>query len=135
MSYGLSPTIPAAMVSYLPLGPADVEIVQGNNYPPLQWQFLAQELPDIPFSLAGSVFKLRLAWPGAAALTSSSDVPADNLTLDDENGMVSWGYSLAQSRALPLGRLTSYELERWIGGTQQTLVRGMICISAGNNPD
>lgn len=112
---------------------ADIPVVRGNSHPPMQWQFLVSENPDVLFDLTGSVFKFTLNWRGGS-VERSSDVDAD-LTVDYDNSILVWSYTTAQSRELPLGRLSRYEVERWIGGTQRTLVCGYVIVSEGSNPD
>lgn len=114
--------------------PADIAIIRGNNYPPAMWQFLVSENPDVLFSLVGSVFKLTITWPGGADIIKASDVNPE-LAIDFVNSVLAWNYTTAQSRSLPLGRIARYELERWIGGTQQSLVVGGVAVELGTNPD
>ena len=116
------------------IDPADIPITQGNNYPPAMWQFLISENPDQIFDLSGSVFKLRVSWPGGVDINKSSDVDPD-LTVDLTTSILSWNYGTATSRLLPLGRIARYELERWINATQQSLVTGRFVVSPGANPD
>lgn len=111
----------------------DISVIRGNNYPPLMWQFLESEDPDVLFDLTGSTFKLRIVWPGGT-VTKSSDLDAD-LTIDYVNSVLAWAYAADWSRSLPLGRLPRYEVERWIGGTQQSMVEAFLVVSQGNNPD
>lgn len=112
---------------------ADMVIVQGNNFPPIKWQFLVSENPDVLFDLTGSVFKLTLVWPGTV-LALSSDT-AGELVVDLPTSMLTWNYTATESRAMPAGRLGSYELERWIGGTQQSMISAAVIVSKGFNPD
>jgi hypothetical protein len=117
------------------IDPADLDIIRGNNYPPGKWQFLSSENPDVLFPLDGSVFKLTVAWPGLATpIVKSSDVDAE-LVIDLPTSILTWNYSVALSRSLPLGRIPRYEIERWIDGTQQSLVAGYLAVSIGSNPD
>jgi hypothetical protein len=116
------------------IDPADIGIVQGNNYPPAKWQFLVSENPDVLFDLTGTVFKLKVTWPGGAPITKSSDLDAE-LAVDLATSILTWNYSTAQSRSLPLGRIARYELERWIGGSQQSLIAGRFAVGPGANPD
>lgn len=111
----------------------DLEIVQGNNYPPAQWQFLVSMDPDVLFDITGSVFKLTVTWPGGE-IEKSSDID-DDLAVDLPTSMVVWNYSSDDSRSLPLGRIARYELERWIGLTQQTMIKAAVAVSTGYNPD
>lgn len=112
---------------------ADIPVIRGNNYPPMIWQFLSEEDPDVLFDLTGSVFKLNITWPGGT-VHKSSDVDSD-LALDIVDATLTWTYTEDWSRSLPFGRSTRYEIERWIDGTQQTLVRGNVIVSQGDNPD
>lgn len=116
------------------INPADIEITRGNNFPPAKWQFLASEDPDVYFPLDGSTFKLEVTWPGAAAIIKTS--PGDpELVIDLDVSTLTWNYSTAQSRSLPLGRIARYEIERWAGTTQQSLIVGYFIVDAGANPD
>lgn len=114
--------------------PADIPITRGNNFPPVQWLFLASENPDVLFNLAGSVFKLRVYWP-AQQINVASDTDPLVLAIDLVTAIVQWNYSVADSRLLPAGRIARYELERWIGGTQQSVIAGFVAVEIGANPD
>jgi hypothetical protein len=57
------------------------------------------------------------------------------LTLDLATRRVTWAYTPTESRMIPLGALCRYELERWIGGTQETWVYGSVTGAGGNNVD
>jgi hypothetical protein len=113
--------------------PGDMAIVQGNNYPPMIWQFLVSENPDVLFDLTGSMFKLTVKWPGGTPIVEST--PAAALVINLTNSTLTWNYSVAQSRSMPVGRVGIYELERWSSATQQTLVRAGVSVVAGDNPD
>lgn len=106
---------------------ADIDIIRGNNYPPATWQFLQSFDPDILFPLSGSTFKLTIAWSGM--------VITPPLAIDAATSTVQWNYSTDDSRGLPLGRQARYEIERWTGAIQQTLIRGHFVVSEGDNPD
>lgn len=115
------------------LDPPDIAIIRGNNYPPAMWQFLISDNPDELSDLTGSVFKLEVTWPGGSILRSSDANP--ELAVDLVNALLTWNYSTSQSRSLPLGRVPRYEIERWIGGAQQSLIVGYFIVDAGANPD
>lgn len=112
---------------------ADVAIRRGNNHPPVKWQFLISENPDVIFPLDGSSFRLTVYWPGGTILKSSVVDP--ELAIDLATSIVTWNYTVEESRSLPLGRCARYELERWIGETQQSHIDGYIAVSMGYNPD
>jgi hypothetical protein len=113
--------------------PGDMAIIQGNNYPPMIWQFLTSENPDVLFDLTGSTFKLTVKWPGGTPIVVTSGGP--ELVIDLTNSTLTWNYSTTQSRLMPVGRVGSYELERWINATQQSLVRAGLSVDPGDNPD
>lgn len=112
---------------------ADIGIIRGNNYPPIQWLFLQSENPDVLLPLAGSIMKLTLIWPGGSIAKTSGTDP--ELVIDTVGSVLTWNYSAAQSRSLPLGRVAQYEIERWLSGSQQTQETGFVVVEAGNNPD
>lgn len=118
----------------MPLSLSDIEIIRGNNFPPAKWQFLASEDPVEFYPLDGSVFKLEVTWPGAPAIIKTTDADSE-LVIGLADSTVTWNYSTEQSRSLPLGRIARYELERWAGGTQQSLIAGYFVVDAGANPD
>jgi hypothetical protein len=122
------------MTTFCIVDPGDMAITQGNNYPPMIWQFLVSENPDVLFDLTGSTFKLTVKWPGGTPIIKTSGIDAE-LAVDLPTSKLTWNYSTAQSRLMPLGRVGTYELERWIGLTQQSLVRAGLSVSAGDNPD
>lgn len=115
------------------IDPGDIAIVQGNNYPPAVWQFLSSENPDVLFPIAGSRFKLNITWPGGS-LVRASDVNPE-LAIDTANSILTWNYSAAQSRSLPLGRLSRYEIEMWSGTIQQSVIAAYMIVDSGANPD
>jgi hypothetical protein len=110
---------------------ANVSLIRGNNYPPLQWQFLVTSDPPLLMDISGSVFFLSIDGPGISFIVSTND----QLAIDVNQAILSWPYTVAQSRLFPLGRVTSYEIERRVGTTQQVLAAGMICAGDGLNPD
>lgn len=112
---------------------ADVEIIRGNNFPPVQWQLLISENPDVILPLDGSVFRLTVVTP-TTTIVKSSDVDPE-LTIDLATSIVTWSYSTTESRLLPLGRLSRYELERLKDLTQQSVIAGYFAGKEGNNPD
>jgi hypothetical protein len=110
----------------------DMAITQGNNYPPMIWQFLVSENPDVLFDISGSTFKLTLTWPGGS-LQKVSGIDADaDLMVDLSNSTLIWNYSIAETWLLPVGRVATYELERWINTTQQSLVRAGVSVLQGS---
>lgn len=114
------------------IGAGDMVIIRGNNFPPIKWQFLSSENPDVIFPLDGSVFKLTIVWQDQKIEATSGSA---DFTIDLATSILTWTYTVAQSRSLPLGNLARYELERWIDGTQQTMIQANVIVSEGDNPD
>jgi hypothetical protein len=112
----------------------DMAIIRGNNHPPMIWQFLVSINPDVLFDLTGSIFKLTVRWPGGTAIVRTSGTDPD-LVIDLVTSKLTWNYAVVDTRLMPLGRVGSYELERWIDSTQQTLVKGGLSVDPGDNPD
>lgn len=106
---------------------APIRVWRGNNAPPIVWSF-----PET-FDLTGSSFVLTIAVGDAVVLTAKS---ADgDITIDTETGYVSWPYSLADSRLIPIGRDAQYELERRVGSEQRTMAYGVCEGIGGINSD
>lgn len=116
-------------------GSAYIEITQGNNYPPVVWEFLDED--DNLIDLSGSVMRLRIVWPrnGPAQIDRRSDSDP-SLVLDGPAGRLTWNYTTSDSRQIPLGDgVAIYEIERWVGTTQQTILRDKVICSRGDNSD
>jgi hypothetical protein len=115
--------------------PEDIEIVAGNNSPPVSWQFLDTEgPPEVLFPLdPASTFYLTIKWPGGSLRRNTEDDP--DLVIDLGQAMVSWNYNIADSRAMPFGRVATYELEWRVAPMQVTYIAGGVMISGGINAD
>lgn len=89
-------------------------------------------------SLADSVLVLTITWPGGA-LTLRSDEDGQPVIWDQDDpnevGMYSVQFTLAQTRDFPLLVPMIFEIERWLDGEQETLLRGEIVAQTGNNVD
>lgn len=114
--------------------PDDVLIFAGNDYPPARWQFLASEDPDVPFPIEGSDFYLTIVWGNQSINLNTIQNSAD-LVIDPSISMLTWHYTIEQSRLLPKGRIARYELERRIMDTQQDWIAGRIVVDLGDNAD
>jgi hypothetical protein len=100
--------------------PEDIEIVAGNNSPPVVWTFLETEGP--PEVLPGGILE-----------RNTIDDP--DLVIDIPGASVSWSYSVEDSRAMPKGRTASYELEWRVPPSQATYIGGGVFIGGGINAD
>jgi hypothetical protein len=120
---------------------ADQVIVQGENDPPLVWQFLANDIPDdvtpAPgdiFLLAGSTLFLTVSRGRQVLVAVNTDVHPE-LTIDPIEGKVFWTPPLETTRELPLGRVALYEIERRIASSQSRLIAGFLVVREGRNSD
>jgi len=106
----------------------DIDVWRGSDAPPLVWM-----TPD-GFSLGGSVVELSIyVGPDqVASLASGTDA---SLRIDDTARYIIWTPTLAHGRAIPLGRIARYELERRYLGQQEALAYGAINGLGGINRD
>lgn len=111
---------------------ADINIVQGTTQTQ-EWECLQAD--ESPFDLTGSTVLLFISWPGGTTIKRSSAVAESGLTHGGADGKISWHYSTEDSRALPVGRVARYEIERRIGSNQGRLLAGYITVEEGANDD
>lgn len=119
----------------------DQIITQGENDPPLQWQFLENDVPDdqdpLPadlFDLTGSTLYLTI-YKGRTVLVDINTDDDPELVMDASDATLTWTPPIATTRILPLGRIAKYEVERRIGNSQGRLVAGSIIVEEGRNDD
>lgn len=107
----------------------DISIWLGNNTPRVTWKW-----PD-GFDLTDSKFKLFL-WDrtGSLILEVDSDTNPE-LSINTANGEVYWEYTIDQSRLIPKGGLTRYELERRWDIYEKTVAYGTVTGKGGDNTD
>lgn len=102
----------------------DLEIWRGNDVT-LPFEF--DDLTGNDYSLVGASLKFT------TDSVSTLEIP---LTISDAaSGKASLSLTSAQTRLLPLGRVTQYEIEETRGGKQTTLLSGMINAQGGVNVD
>lgn len=104
----------------------DISIWRGNNAPAIVWQ-----LPDP--APEGAVFHLVARVGGALLLELGSE--AGTLAFQADPDRLEWTPTLAQSRAVPAGRIAQYEIEQRVGETETTLFFGSITGLGGANAD
>jgi hypothetical protein len=114
----------------------DIAIRQGNNFPPIRWQFLSSENPDVLFPIDGKSFQLTITWAGGTIEHGTSDA-APVLLIDTESSTVTWNYTVNESRQIPLGRIARYDLEArgLVGSTQSTWIAARVVVEEGINTD
>ncbi|KQO99107.1 hypothetical protein [Methylobacterium sp. Leaf91] len=107
------------------------DVFRGSNLPVVTWELYDEE--DAPMLLAGQQFVLSVRWQDGGLQKRSAD--ADGLNVNIEQSQVTWTPSLAESRMIPLGRRSRYELECRTGDLQFVVVTGSIVGIGGLNSD
>jgi len=108
----------------------DIEGRQGNSLS-LTFQFVT-DTDDTPLDLTGSSFVFTAVHRSGTLQKASAD---DELTVDAFAGQVTLDLTAAETRALPAGALTTYELEQRLSGAELTLMAGRLIIAEGINDD
>lgn len=109
----------------------NMPIWRGNNSP-VAWRF--KNADGSLFDLTGSRLILTIFWRGQRKITKDSSVDAA-FVVDLVTSIATWTPTVAETRSIPLGSLAEYELERWIGAEQKTLVAGNVMAQGGKNID
>jgi hypothetical protein len=119
-----------------------IDIVRGANDPPVIWQILKNKVdcsvnpaPGDIYDLTGSDLYLTVAVRDAIVISLSTVANPGRFAIDLATGKITWAPTVAETRLLPLGGISRYELERRSGTAQGNLVAGSICVSGGINPD
>ncbi|WP_424363609.1 hypothetical protein [Methylocystis parvus] len=111
----------------------DIEIVAGNSKT-IPITFYEDAAKVNPLDLTGSTIIFRAVWDGGSLSKSS---PSSGITISDPTtGAISIALTVANSRALPEGKVAKYEIERRIGGAETTLLLGYLnVVNWGANDD
>jgi hypothetical protein len=119
----------------------DQIIIEGENDPPIVWQFLkndiaddAQPTPQDLFDLTGSTLYLTIYRGTTVIVDINTDDDAE-LVINTIDSTLTWTPPLATTRALPRGRIAKYEVERRVGLSQGRLIAGSIVVLEGRNDD
>lgn len=122
-----------------------VQLARGSNS---QISFVFKDINGVPLDLAGSRFLMVLATPATSplltldtAVDTTTFFIEEDATIIPEDGApytadrLVWARTLAQSRQVPLGNLTRWEIERRIDGSQEFWGQGRFCGVGGLPPD
>lgn len=109
---------------------APITIRRGTTLPDIVWRMTSQ---GQPFPGAGSTFVLTIETGGNTIRRRTAD--GSGLTYDNATGRLRWRRSLAESRLIGLGRVSSYEVERIIGEDQELLIEGPVTGVGGLSDD
>jgi hypothetical protein len=103
----------------------DRQIWRGTNGPRMIWK--------MPFDMTGDDWVLTITWNGGSL---ERRISSGGLSLDLTNKWVIWPYTADESRMIPLGNLSVYELERRAaGGEQRVYAYGRLEGCGGVNTD
>jgi len=84
------------------------------------------------YNLSGSEFRLTVSADGSTIEKTSGDT---GFTIDTGDSTVTWEISVAESRIIPLGRLSTFELEWRLSGRHEIVSSGTIEGLGGINDD
>jgi len=113
-------------------GHYDFVTIGGNSLP------MQLRLPG--FDATGSTFEFRCRTPRQGVIARSTRDGSITVALEPGDGgvlrtVISLELTAAETRRLGEGRVNRYELERQIGGSEQTILAGFIIASVGSNAD
>lgn len=106
----------------------DFDLDRGTNVAAVRWDFVDAE--GVPLPLTGDVV-LTLSWPGDGLAKDSAE--ADGLAVGATYAI--WTPTVAESRRVPPGKVTRYEIEHREGGEQRRLGGGWITGLGGLDAD
>lgn len=120
----------------------DIQVWRGENDPPVEWRFLnvvlaegAEPTPDQLFDLTGSELYLEIKRGSTIFVSRNTADDPDFFSFDIATAVATWTPTLPETRALPLGRIAQYLIERRIDGRQGKLVIGSVNVCEGPNSD
>lgn len=116
------------------VGPAlvDFDVWRGYNFPPAIW---GPENDDgTPFPTDGSEFVLTIRFP-TGPVSKSTNTPGSGFTHNPRTSELTWDLTVAESRLIPPGPNTKYEIERILGDDNIPFVLGLITGQGGINDD
>jgi hypothetical protein len=108
----------------------DIDVRQGNS---LERTFIFQDENGDAFNLTGSVIAFR-AETGEGETFIDKTTPSNSFSMPTPTtGTVTLTLTAAETARFATGRTNRYEIERRIGGTEETLVAGFIIAIEGVN--
>lgn len=118
------------------MAPRNVELdIWSGNTKRQKFRFRAD---GNPFDLTGSklVFRATLMNGSGAIRKTTSDVDSGFAITDAEGGEVELFFTVTETREMPAGEPAyKYEIERWIGDDQTSLLYGGIKVTKWVNDD
>lgn len=88
------------------------------------------------FDLTGSRLILTIAAKGVTLLRKDTELDPAATVIDPAAATLTVALTPAETRLIPLGRVASYEVERWLSADDQSLMaRGYVEGSGGINND
>lgn len=111
------------------------------DYPLVLWRGNSEWIPlgfeqedESDFDLTGSKLIFRATSDGGDAIRKSSAVPDSGLEITDaEAGEFELSFTIEETRGMAASY--KYEIERWIGNSQKSLIFGTIIVTTWVNDD
>jgi hypothetical protein len=107
------------------------DIKQGNT-DELTVAFAQDDEVETPLDLTGSEIVFFAQYSSEAIRKSSAD---GDISIDVASGTVRIPITLEDSRLFPVSAYVRYEIERRMGGGQETLLEGNLRVQSGINDD
>ena len=116
-------------------GIVDITVWRGANF---EQSYELLDDTGAAFDLSGSALRWRAVAvdEDETQIFNYADGTDDELLIEDaEGGLITLSLPPAMTRAIQAGRLTKYELERRIDGSEEVLLAGFIIGEGGANAD
>jgi hypothetical protein len=112
---------------------ADISVWIGATF---AQSYELQDEDGTAFDLAGSTLHWRAISTDSADVFEYISGVNDEVTIDDEaGGEITLSLPASMTREIPTGRMTRYELERRVDGSEEVLIAGFIIGEGGANAD
>lgn len=101
-----------------------------------EWfQFVCKDENGDPFDLTGSILILRVTLTNGQVIRRRTDVAGTGFSITNAAGGIARNdFTFADTRAMPAGE-HKFEVERWIGVYQESLIYGLLVATLGVNDD
>jgi hypothetical protein len=111
----------------------DISVTAGNT---LAVTFELQDADGSAYSgsLDGAVFRWTAKQRGGSVLTKRTD-SGTGLALDENAATVALSLTVAETRSLPLGKVSRYALEYLADGEEITVKRAFVVVTQDSNTD
>lgn len=111
----------------------DIPVTAGNT---VTVTFKLQDADGSAYSgsLNGAVFRWTASQRNGSLLTKRTD-SGSGLALNEGDATVALTLTTAETRSLPIGKISRYELEYVADGEEISVARGFVNVTRGDNAD